>query len=162
MIAMKTYLLWGVTRQSLAFRLSCWYLVFIQFNFLKFYCREVLYSIQVAARGGHTSHVKSDDGVLDKDHVMIHNFGNPFRTRNPEQLFAAGYAACFENTVLHVAQRKKQRQEGTSMTMTAKVALQAYDDGHFNVGVPLDVHPEGVDDATGAELIRDAHRVCRS
>ncbi len=119
---------------------------------------KVLYSTLVTASGGRNGHVKSDDGILDMDLSTPRSLGGSKTASNPEQLFAAGYAACFENAVLHVAQRKKQPLSNTSIS--AKVDLQAHDDGHFNVGVALDLNFEGLEYAAAAELIREAHRVC--
>ncbi len=119
---------------------------------------KVLYSTKVTASGGRNGQVKSDDGVLDLPLSTPKTLGGSRTASNPEQLFAAGYGACFENAVLHIAQLKKLKLESTSIT--AKVDLLAFDDGHFNVAVALDLDIQGVDGATAHELIHAAHRVC--
>src|SRR5690606_1475576 len=103
-------------------------------------------------------HVKSDDGVLDMPLSTPRSLGGSRTASNPEQLFAAGYGACFENAVLHIAQLKKVRLEKT--TIAVKVDLQTFEDGHFNVGVAMDLDIQGVDDQIARQLIEAAHRVC--
>lgn len=119
---------------------------------------KVLYSTTVTASGGRNGQVKSDDGILDLALSTPRTLGGSKNASNPEQLFAAGYGACFENAVLHIAQLKKIKLESTSIT--AKVDLQSYDDGHFNVGVALDLDLKGVDTAVAQQLIEAAHKVC--
>jgi osmotically inducible protein OsmC len=85
----------------------------------------------------------------------------PGRIPHSEQPGAAlrrRYGACFENAVLHIAQLKKVRLEKT--TIAVKVDLQTFEDGHFNVGVAMDLDIQGVDDQIARQLIEAAHRVC--
>jgi osmotically inducible protein OsmC len=119
---------------------------------------KVLYSTTVTASGGRNGHIKSDDGVLDMPLSTPRSLGGSRTASNPEQLFAAGYGACFENAVLHIAQLKKVRLEKT--TIAVKVDLQTFEDGHFNVGVAMDLDIQGVDDQIARQLIEAAHRVC--
>lgn len=119
---------------------------------------KVLYSTKVTASGGRTGQVKSDDGVLDMPLSTPRSLGGSKTATNPEQLFAAGYGACFENAVLHVAQLQKIKLQSSSITV--KVDLQAYDDGHFNVGVAMDLDLQGIDSSVAQQLIEAAHRVC--
>ena len=119
---------------------------------------KVLYSTKVTASGGRNGQVKSDDGILDMPLSTPRSLGGSKTASNPEQLFAAGYGACFENAVLHVAQLKKIKLEGSSITV--QVDLQAHDDGHFNVGVVMDLDLQGVDSSVAQLLIEAAHRVC--
>jgi len=119
---------------------------------------KVLYSTKVTASGGRNGQVKSDDGVLDMPLSTPRSLGGSKTASNPEQLFAAGYGACFENAVLHVAQLKKIKLEATSITV--KVDLQSHEDGHFNVGVAMDLDLQGVESSVAQQLIEAAHRVC--
>lgn len=119
---------------------------------------KVLYSTKVTASGGRNGQVKSDDGILDMPLSTPRSLGGSKTASNPEQLFAAGYGACFENAVLHIAQLKKVKLEGTSITV--QVDLQSYDDGHFNVGVTMDLDIQGVEPIVAQQLIVAAHKVC--
>src|SRR6516164_6679048 len=75
-----------------------------------------LYTTKVTAVGGRSGIVKSDDGFLDLPLAMPKELGGKGGATNPEQLFAAGYAACFENAVIHVtrAQADKVRDNDHS------------------------------------------------
>ncbi|MGY1741434.1 MULTISPECIES: Ohr family peroxiredoxin [unclassified Blastococcus] len=78
--------------------------------------------------------------------------------RNPEQLFAAGYAACF-----HSALRLVARQKGLQITesaVTAEVGIGADDAGGFGLSVALEVELGGVDQAAADDLVEAVHRVC--
>jgi lipoyl-dependent peroxiredoxin len=119
---------------------------------------KVLYSTKVTASGGRNGQVKSDDGVLDMALSTPRSLGGSKTASNPEQLFAAGYGACFENAVLHIAQLKKVKLTSTSITV--QVDLQSYEDGHFNVGVAMDLDLQGVDNFVAQQLIEAAHKVC--
>ncbi|MGD8710030.1 MAG: Ohr family peroxiredoxin [Ectothiorhodospiraceae bacterium] len=79
-------------------------------------------------------------------------------TTNPEQLFAAGYAACFENALAHVARGRKIRIEDTEVT--AEVSIGQRQEGGFGLSVDLEVAVGGVDSATAESLVAAAHTVC--
>jgi len=77
---------------------------------------------------------------------------------NPEQLFAVGYAACFEGALGAVARRAKA--EVGDVAIDSKVNLQAEDDRTFGISVVLDISLPSVDGETAVELVREAHKVC--
>jgi lipoyl-dependent peroxiredoxin len=77
---------------------------------------------------------------------------------NPEQLFAAGYAACFHNGLRLIA--AGNRTPVTGSTVTAEVSLLAIGDGRYTLAVGLTAHLPGLDEATADQLVRDTHRVC--
>jgi Ohr subfamily peroxiredoxin len=77
---------------------------------------------------------------------------------NPEQLFAVGYAACFEGALGAVARRAKV--EAGDIAIDSKVNLQAEDDRTFGISVTLDVTLSAVEGEAAAELVREAHKVC--
>ena len=77
---------------------------------------------------------------------------------NPEQLFAVGYAACFEGALGAVARRAKA--EVGDVEIDSKVNLQAEDDRSFGISVALDVTLPSVEGDTAVELVREAHKVC--
>lgn len=121
---------------------------------------EALYTAVATAVGGRNGSVRSDDGVLDHKLAMPKELGGPGgEATNPEQLFAAGYAACFENAVLRVARERKAPLKES--TVTARVGIGREADGYFRLAVELDVSAPGRDKAEMEEIVRIAHEeVC--
>lgn len=119
---------------------------------------NTIYQTKVTATGGRDGKVNSEDGVLDLN-VRVPNAmgGQGGKYTNPEQLFAAGYAACFDSALNHVA--RLQRQKITSKT-TATVGLQASDTEGFNIVVAIDVEIGGVETRMAHELLLKAHATC--
>lgn len=117
-----------------------------------------LYEAVVVSQGGRNGHVRSSDGILDLNVSMPKNLGGVGGSTNPEQLFAAGYAACFESAVNHVARTKKIAIGKTQVTAT--VSLGAKADGGFQLAAKLSVKIEGVDADLAESLVHDAHKVC--
>ena len=101
--------------------------------------------------------MRTSDGVIDVALSMPKELGGPGRpgTTNPEELFAAGYAACFENALLRVARERKVRLDGSSVT--ARVGIGRMANGRFNLKVDLAVSLPGLDRSEAAELARVAH-----
>jgi Ohr subfamily peroxiredoxin len=117
---------------------------------------KVLYTAKAVAKGGREGHVRSDDGVLDLDLSMPKELGGSGRrATNPEQLFAAGYAACFENALLRAARERKVTIPDP--TVTAAVGIGRGDTGRFGLTVSLEVELPGVDRAQAEELLRATH-----
>jgi lipoyl-dependent peroxiredoxin len=117
-----------------------------------------LYTASATSTGGRDGHVRSDDGVIDLDvHMPKALGGSGAAGANPEQLFAAGYSACFGSAVAHVA-RAKKIQTGP-VNITANVTIGPVS-GVFGLAVELvaDV-PELPRDQAEA-LVRAAHAVC--
>ena len=84
---------------------------------------KVLYTATATARGGREGHVQSDDGVLDLALSMPKELGGSGRrATNPEQLFAAGYAACFENAILRAAREAKIKSRTPSSPLPSASA----------------------------------------
>jgi Ohr subfamily peroxiredoxin len=120
---------------------------------------NILYSTKVTSQGGRNGHVRSEDGVIDFDVAIPGAMGGSGKVAtNPEQLFAAGYAACFENAVLHVSRAQKIRL--TSTEVTAEVGIGPREEGGFALAVSLAVTLSGVDQATAEALVAAAHQVC--
>jgi osmotically inducible protein OsmC len=117
-----------------------------------------LYTAEATAVGGRDGHVHSADGILDVDLRPPVEMGGPGGATNPEELFAAGYAACFQSALGVVARRSKVSVDGS--TVTAKVTIGTVGGGGFGLAVALDVHIPEVDEATTQSLIDDAHVVC--
>lgn len=119
-----------------------------------------LYSTRVKAIGGRAGTVKSEDGILDLQLAMPTSLGGKGGATNPEQLFAAGYAACFENAVIHVTRRQDQKIGDNDIEVVAEVGLSAAEGGAFKLDVTLDVVMAGVDQAKAEEIVAAAHAVC--
>ncbi len=119
---------------------------------------KVLYRTKATASGGRAGHVRSDDGALALDLAIPAELGGRGGAANPEQLFAAGYAACFENAILHVAARRKLKPSRTQVS--AEVGLGQRPDGGFALTVALEAVLGGLDPDTARELVEAAHRTC--
>ena len=119
---------------------------------------NVLYTAQATARGGRAGEVVSDDGVIDLELVMPKELGGPGGDKsNPEQLFAAGYAACFHSALKRIAGQDKIDVEGSSIT--ARVGL-GLDGAAFGLAVTLTGAFPTLDAAAGQALMDKAHQVC--
>lgn len=121
---------------------------------------DVLYTATATATGGRQGRVQSPDGVLDLALALPKELGGAGgAATNPEQLFAAGYAACFENALLRVARERKAPIRESSVT--ARVGIGREGDGYFRLTVALDVSVPGRDRAEVEEIVRIAHEeVC--
>jgi osmotically inducible protein OsmC len=119
-----------------------------------------LYSTKVTAVGGRSGSVHSDDGLLDLPLALPKALGGKGGATNPEQLFAAGYAACFENAVIHVTRAKKDQVKDDDIKVVADVALVPNGQGGFVLTVSLDVDITGMDQATAESIVAEAHQVC--
>ncbi|QDH80625.1 organic hydroperoxide resistance protein [Echinicola soli] len=119
---------------------------------------KTLFETRATAVGGRNGHVKSEDGILDLDvRVPTGMGGNGGGFTNPEQLFAAGYSACFDNAIIHVAAMKKVKIQSQT---TATVGLAMTDDKSYQLTVALDVTIQGADQATAEEIVTTAHATC--
>ncbi|WP_026678446.1 organic hydroperoxide resistance protein [Fictibacillus gelatini] len=118
---------------------------------------EVLFTAHATAKGGRHGHVKSDDGVLDLNLVMPTEKTNE-RGTNPEQLFAAAYASCY-NGALNLVASKKKMDVDTSVTADVSFLKDPEDKG-FKIGVTLNVEVNGVSQEDAEMLAEEAHKVC--
>lgn len=121
---------------------------------------SALYTTKVTAVGGRSGTVRSEDGILDLSLAMPKELGGKGGATNPEQLFAAGYAACFENAVIHVTRGKAVKVRGDDIEVIADVGLKPAAGGGFALTVALDVAIAGVDQAQAEEIVKAAHAVC--
>ena len=118
-----------------------------------------LYTAVATARGGREGEVVSDDGVIDLTLAYPKEVGGPDGDHsNPEQLLAAGYAACFHNALRRVAKDRSIDIEPSELT--AKVTLGMHEDATFDLAVTLMAALPTVDPAQGDELMAAAHEVC--
>ena len=121
---------------------------------------HVLYTAMATAEGGREGRVSSSDGHLDVQLSLPKGLGGPESegTTNPEQLFAAGYAACFHSALKLVA--GQQSVDASRSTVTGVVGIGANDDGGFGLTVELEVNLPGLDHATAEAITARAHEVC--
>lgn len=121
---------------------------------------KAMYTAIATAHGGRQGHVTSDDGVLDLDTVTPKSMGGPGGTgTNPEQLFAAGYAACFQSAMGYVA--GQQKLDASDSTVTGHVSIGPNETGPgFMLAVKHVVTLPKLDQATAEKLVHDAYQVC--
>ena len=121
--------------------------------------KTVYYTASATTTGGRNGHVESSDGVLDLDLTMPKEMGGDGGSAtNPEQLFAAGYSACFENALRMIAGQQKKDIGGASIT--ANVDIGRTEDGGFGLGVELVGHLPGLPREEAERLMEEAHGVC--
>ncbi|MCI2416714.1 organic hydroperoxide resistance protein [Saccharopolyspora sp. K220] len=120
----------------------------------------VLYTAEATATGaGRDGRTRSSDGVLDLDLAVPKEMGGPGgEATNPEQLFAAGYAACFHSALQLVARRAKVDIADSSVT--TQVGIGRNDEGGFGLSVALVVDLPGVPREQAQELTAAADKVC--
>jgi Ohr subfamily peroxiredoxin len=121
---------------------------------------RVLYTAEAHVTGGRAEgHGRTSDGILEVDLRLPTELGGEGGGTNPEQLFAIGFAACFESALGAVARRR--RLEAGDVEIDSKVMLMPTEDRGFGLSVELDVSLPSVEDEDEAvELVRAAHRVC--
>lgn len=120
---------------------------------------KVLYTAAATATGGRNGQVKSSDGVLDLEVRMPKALGGAQDGyTNPEQLFAAGYSACFDSA-LNLVTKTAKINTGTT-TVTAEVSIGQQETGGFGLAVKMAVNIPGVDQQQAEELVAKAHQIC--
>ena len=121
---------------------------------------KVLYTTQAHVTGGRAEgHGATSDGALEVDLRIPEEMGGPGGGTNPEQLFAVGFASCFESALTVVGRRKDQDTQDAAID--SSVSLLPTEDRGFKLAVALDVTLPSVEDPDLAvDLVRTAHRVC--
>jgi Ohr subfamily peroxiredoxin len=121
---------------------------------------KVLYTAQAHVAGGRANgHGRSSDGALEVDLRAPVEMGGEGGGTNPEQLFAVGYAACFESALAGAARR--QHLEAGDAEIDSQVSLMPTGTGGFKLAVELDVRLPSITDETQAvDLVRLAHEIC--
>ncbi|MDX6216225.1 MAG: lipoyl-dependent peroxiredoxin [Frankiales bacterium] len=121
---------------------------------------KVIYTAEATVTGGRADgHGRTTDGQLDVHLRPPKEMGGDGGGTNPEQLFAVGYAACFESALGVVSRR--EREELGEVSIDSKVGLLPTDDRGFRLAVELDVTLPGVTDPERAvSIVAAAHRVC--
>ena len=118
-----------------------------------------LYTANATATGGREGRTKSDDGVLDfKIEIPKEMGGKGGAYTNPEQLFAAGYAACFDSALNLVARNQKIKLKDTSVTASVNIGQNS--EGGFSLAVDIAVSIPEIERETAQKLLETAHQVC--
>jgi osmotically inducible protein OsmC len=122
---------------------------------------DVKYSTSATATGGRDGESKTDDGALSVKLGVPKEMGGNGEGNNPEQLFAAGYAACFLGAMKFVA---SQNKDGTQVPNDAKVhstvGIGPRSEGGFGLDIELKVSLPGVSREAAEALVEKAHEVC--
>jgi Ohr subfamily peroxiredoxin len=120
---------------------------------------QVAYTASATATGdGRNGHTRSSDGTLDLDVRTPKELGGPGGATNPEQLFAAGYAACFHSALKTVAAREKIALTDTAITVDVGIGPDG--NGGFGLTVTIEAELAGFDEAATRDLLDKAHHVC--
>ena len=120
---------------------------------------KVLYTAEATATGGRDGRARTPEGNLDLSLKPPKELGGPGgEPTNPEQLFAAGYGACFLSAVSLIA--RMQKISAKEFSVNAKVDLLSTDDGGFGIQAALHCELPGVDQEKAEEIVRTAYRAC--
>ena len=119
-----------------------------------------LYSTKVTASGGRHGHIRSEDGLLDLKLALPRQLGGKGDATNPEQLFAGGYAACFENALLRVSREAGLRFADPDVEVTAEVGIRRNNAGTFVLSAALAITITGVDQKKAEDLVESVHKIC--
>jgi lipoyl-dependent peroxiredoxin len=122
--------------------------------------RAPIYTAEATVTGGRTEgHGRTNDGLLDVQLRRPAELGGEGEGTNPEQLFAVGFAACFESALGAVARR--ERLEAQDVSIDSQVSLIPTEERGFRLGVELDVTLPRIQDFEQAkQLVAAAHQVC--
>ena len=120
---------------------------------------NILYSTTATATGdGRNGHTATEDGMVDVDVRVPVELGGAGGATNPEQLFAAGYAACFHSAMKLVA--KPMEIDVTDSEVSVTAGLGMLDSGAFNLALEIDVHVPNATREQAQALVERAHEVC--
>ena len=120
---------------------------------------EAIYTAEATSSGGgRDGHVRSSDGIIDQDVKMPPAMGGPGGATNPEQLFAAGFAACFHGALRGVARKAGVTVPGGT-TVDVAVGIGP-DETSFGINAVITARLPGLDQAEADKLVEGAHEVC--
>ncbi|BCG57827.1 organic hydroperoxide resistance protein [Paenibacillus sp. URB8-2] len=121
---------------------------------------KALYTATATVRGGREGSFESSDGALKHNLSMPRELGGSGGTgTNPEQLFAAGYGACYESALANVARKEGVKLQDVEVTSNVSIGKDE-SDGGFKLSVRLDVKMSGVDHDKAEDLAKKAHDFC--
>lgn len=118
---------------------------------------KIFYHTSATATGGRDGHTRVDDGSIGFDLVGFQNESGKVGT-NPEQLFAMGYAACFDSAMNHVAPTLGIKPSKSSTSVAVGIGQKA--DGAFSLDLDITITVEGISREEAETLIKKAHEVC--
>lgn len=118
-----------------------------------------IYQTTVTVSGGRNGHAKSEDGILELDLRIPKEMGGQGGHTNPEQLFAAGYAACFDSALNLVLRRDKVETTGESV-IKSTVGIFVNANQGYELTVKLSIHIPGVDETQAREIVDKVHQIC--
>jgi osmotically inducible protein OsmC len=123
---------------------------------------KVLYQTAATATGGRDGYARTSDGSLNVWLGLPRELGGVGAGNNPEQLFAAGYAACFLSAMKNVSALSKGAHPKVpdSTKVTAQVGIGPRDAGGFGLAISLQVEMPGVERAAAEALVASAHETC--
>jgi lipoyl-dependent peroxiredoxin len=120
---------------------------------------EILYTAEATATGGRAGHARTSDGRVDVDlDVPTEMGGTGGPGTNPEQLFAAGYAACFQSALMRLAAGR--RLDLTGSRVTARVGIGTLESGGLGLAATIDLDAPQLGPEDAPELMRRAHETC--
>ena len=120
---------------------------------------EILYTAEATVTGGREGHGRTSDGRLEVDFDVPSEMGGTGGPgTNPEQLFAAGYAACFQSSMLRFASARKLDLSGKRVS--ARVGIGPLRSGGFGLAAALDLDAPGISRAEAVFLMERAHEAC--
>ncbi|GAB6988205.1 organic hydroperoxide resistance protein [Paenibacillus pini] len=121
---------------------------------------KALYTATTTVHGGREGSVTSSDGVLKHDLSMPKELGGPGGNgTNPEQLFAAGYGACYESALANIARKEGVNLGNVEVTSNVMIGKDEQDGG-FRLAVKLDIKIEGIERSQAEDLAKKAHDFC--
>ncbi len=120
--------------------------------------KKNLYTADASAVGGRSGHVRSATGIIDLDMSVPEGLGGKKNATNPEELFAAGYASCFQQALLVIAQKAGDRlDEDTSVNCSVTL----FQEGEaYGLSAILDVDLKKFDEGKTIDMVRQAHKIC--
>jgi Ohr subfamily peroxiredoxin len=120
---------------------------------------KILYTAEASVEGGRDGHGRTSDGRLEVDLAVPEGMGGKGGAgTNPEQLFAVGYAACFQSALFSVANGRKL--DASDSRIASKVGIGPSGHGGFGLEVALDLHAPHLSPAEAADVMARAHEVC--
>ena len=121
---------------------------------------SILYTSTITATGGRRGSIRSEDGQLQLTLAIPEELGGPGGATNPEQLFAAGLAACFANELIRIACRSGHRFGDGDVTVIAEIGFNPRDAHGLVLNGALVITIAGVDQQTAEELVQLADASC--
>ncbi|PWY55243.1 organic hydroperoxide resistance protein [Legionella qingyii] len=119
---------------------------------------KALYTATARTHGGRNGHIETSDGLLRLDLAKPKELGGQGGGTNPEELFAAGYGACFESALRHVASLQKISLQDVSIL--SQVSLYPTPEKGYKLGVEMHTHITGLNQKEAEELVAKAHEIC--